>query len=143
METTTNSATKITVETTVNAPVVKVWKSWSEPEHIKNWCAASQDWHAPKAENDLRTGGTFNTRMEAKDGSFGFDFGGVYDNVKKNELIEYTMGDGRKVHVAFSSSGDQTKIVETFDAVATNSVEMQRGGWQAILDNFKKYTESI
>lgn len=143
METTTNAATKITVETTVNAPVEKVWKTWSEPQHIKNWCAASEDWHAPKAENDLRTGGTFNTRMEAKDGSFGFDFGGVYDNVKKNELIEYTMGDGRKVHVIFSPSGDQTKIVETFDAESTNPVEMQRGGWQAILDNFKKYTESI
>ena len=142
METTTN-ATKITVETTVNAPVEKVWKTWSEPQHIKNWCAASDDWHAPKAENDLRTGGTFSTRMEAKDGSFGFDFGGVYDNVKKNELIEYTMGDGRKVQVTFSPAGDQTKIVETFDAESTNSVEMQRGGWQAILDNFKKYTESI
>jgi uncharacterized protein YndB with AHSA1/START domain len=143
METTTNTPTKITVEATVNAPVEKVWRSWSEPQHIKNWCAASEDWHAPKAENDLRTGGTFSTRMEAKDGSFGFDFGGVYDNVKKNELIEYTMGDGRKVRVAFSPSGDQTKIVETFDAEATNSVEMQKGGWQAILDNFKKYTESI
>ena len=142
METTTN-ATKITVETTVNAPVEKVWKSWNVPQHIKNWCAASEDWHAPKAENDLRTGGTFSTRMEAKDGSFGFDFGGVYDNVKKNELIEYTMGDGRQVHITFSPAGDQTKIVETFDAEATNSVEMQRGGWQAILDNFKKYTESI
>jgi uncharacterized protein YndB with AHSA1/START domain len=142
METTTN-ATKVTVETTVNAPVEKVWKSWSEPQHITKWCAASEDWHAPKAENDLRTGGTFSTRMEAKDGSFGFDFGGVYDNVKKNELIEYTMGDGRKVHVAFSPSGEQTKIVETFDAETTNPVEMQKGGWQAILDNFKKYTESI
>ena len=142
METTTN-ATKITVEATVNATVEKVWRSWSDPQHIKNWCAASEDWHAPKAENDLRTGGTFSTRMEAKDGSFGFDFGGVYDNVKKDELIEYTMGDGRKVHVIFSPVGDQTKIVETFDAEATNSVEMQRDGWQAILDNFKKYTESI
>ena len=142
METTTN-ATKVTVETTVNAPVEKVWKSWSEPQHITKWCAASDDWHAPKAENDLRTGGTFSTRMEAKDGSFGFDFGGVYDNVRKNELIEYTMGVGRKVHVTFSTSGEQTKIIETFDAETTNPVEMQRGGWQAILDNFKKYTESI
>jgi len=143
METTINTPTKITVETTVNAPVEKVWKAWGEPQHIKNWCAASDDWYAPKAENDLRTGGTFSTRMEAKDGSFGFDFGGVYDNVKKNELIEYTMGDGRKVQVTFSPSGDQIKIVETFDAEATNPIEMQRGGWQAILDNFKKYTESI
>ena len=142
METTTN-ATQITVEATVNAPVEKVWKTWSEPQHITKWCAASEDWHAPKAENDLRTGGKFSTRMEAKDGSFGFDFGGVYDNVKKNELIEYTMGDGRKVQVTFSPSGDQTKIVETFEAESTNPVEMQRGGWQAILDNFKKYTETI
>lgn len=143
METTTNAATKITVEATVNAPVEKVWKTWSEPQHIKQWCAASDDWHAPKAENDLRTGGTFSTRMEAKDGSFGFDFGGVYDNVKKNELIEYTMGDGRKVRVIFTPTGDITKIVETFDAETTNPVDMQRTGWQAILDNFKKYTESI
>ena len=142
METTTN-ATQITVEATVNAPVEKVWKTWSEPQHITKWCAASEDWHAPKAENDLRTGGKFSTRMEAKDGSFGFDFGGVYDNVKKNELIEYTMGDGRKVQVTFSPSGSQTKIVETFEAESTNPVEMQRGGWQAILDNFKKYTETI
>jgi uncharacterized protein YndB with AHSA1/START domain len=140
---TTNAATKITIETTVNAPVEKVWKSWSEPEHITKWCAASDDWHVPKAENDLRTGGTFSTRMEAKDGSFGFDFGGIYDDVKKNELIEYTIGDGRKVQVIFSPSGDKTKIVETFEAEATNPVEMQRGGWQAILDNFKKYTETI
>jgi uncharacterized protein YndB with AHSA1/START domain len=143
METTTNTATKVTVEATVNAPVEKVWKSWSEPQHITKWCAASNDWHAPKAENDLRTGGTFSTRMEAKDGSFGFDFGGVYDNVKKNELIEYTMGDGRKVRVAFTPSGDTTKIVETFDAETTNPVDMQRTGWQAILDNFKRYTETI
>ena len=143
MVTTTNTATKVTVEATVNAPVEKVWKSWSEPQHITKWCAASDDWHAPKAENDLRTGGTFSTRMEAKDGSFGFDFGGVYDNVKKNELIEYTMGDGRKVRVAFTPSGDTTKIVETFDAETTNPVDMQRTGWQAILDNFKRYTETI
>ena len=141
METTTNAAIKITIEATVGATVEKVWNYWSQPEHITKWCAASEDWHAPKAENDLRTGGTFSTRMEAKDGSFGFDFGGVYDNVKKNEVIEYTMGDGRKVWVNFSSVYDQTKIVETFEAETTNPVEMQRGGWQAILDNFKKYTE--
>ena len=142
METTTN-ATKVTVETTVNAPVEKVWKSWSEPQHITKWCAASDDWHAPKAENDLRTGGTFSTRMEAKDGSFGFDFGGVYDHVKKNEVIEYTMGDGRKVQVTFTPTGNTTQVVETFDAETTNPVDMQRAGWQAILNNFKKYTESI
>jgi uncharacterized protein YndB with AHSA1/START domain len=138
----TTSATKITVETIVNAPVEKVWKYWSLPEHITKWCAASDDWHAPKAENDLTVGGKFTTRMEAKDGSFGFEFGGVYDKVKTNELIEYTLGDGRKVEIHFTANGNQTKVVETFDAESTNPVEMQRGGWQAILDNFKKYTES-
>lgn len=139
METT---VTRITVESTVNAPVEKVWNYFSAPEHITQWCAASPDWHAPKAENDLQVGGKFLTRMEAKDGSFGFDFGGVYDQVKANELIEYTMGDGRKVEVHFSSNGNETKIVETFDAENTHSLEMQKGGWQAILDNFKQYTEA-
>lgn len=137
----TTSTTKITVETTVNAPVEKVWEFWSEPGHIKKWCSASEDWHVPFAENDLRTGGKFTTRMEAKDGSFGFDFGGVYDEVITNELIDYTMGDGRKVVVHFTSNGNETKVVETFDAENTNPVEMQQAGWQAILNNFKKYTE--
>jgi len=138
----TTNVTKITVQSTINAPVEKVWNFWSSPEHITQWCAASDDWHAPKAENDLTVGGKFSTRMEAKDGSFGFDFGGVYDEVKKNELIEYTLGDGRKVVVTFSGSGNETKVVETFDAESTHSIEMQQGGWQAILDNFKKYTEA-
>ena len=138
----TSSATKITVETIVNAPVEKVWKYWSLPEHITKWCAASDDWHAPKAENDLTVGGKFSTTMAAKDGSFSFDFGGVYDKVKTNELIEYTIGDGRKVEVHFTANGNETKIVETFDAEGIHSVEMQQGGWQAILNNFKKYTES-
>ena len=132
----------ITIETTVNAPIEKVWQYWSAPEHITKWCAASDDWHTPRAENDLRTGGKFNSRMEAKDGSFGFDFGGIYDNVKENEIIDYTMGDGRTVQVRFTENGDQTKVVETFEPESTNPVEMQRGGWQAILDNFKKYTEA-
>lgn len=143
METTTNAATKITVESTVNAPVETVWRSWTEPQHITQWNNASDDWHCPKAENDLRPGGSFNVRMEAKDGSFGFDFGGVYDQVKKNELIEYTLEDSRKVQVHFSGEGDKTKVVETFDAETENSIELQKGGWQAILDNFKKYTESL
>lgn len=134
--------TAITVEATVNAPVEKVWEYWGKPEHITQWCNASPEWHAPRAENDLQTGGKFSTRMEAKDGSFGFDFGGVYDEVKPNELIAYTMGDGRKVTVIFNSDGNTTKVVETFDAEEQNPVEMQRGGWQAILDNFKKYVES-
>ena len=132
----------ITIETTVNAPIEKVWQYWSAPEHITKWCAASDDWHTPRAENDLRTGGKFNSRMEAKDGSFAFDFGGVYDNVRENEIIDYTMGDGRTVQVRFTENGDQTKVVETFEPESTNPVEMQRGGWQAILDNFKKYTEA-
>src|SRR5690349_65162 len=92
----------ITVEATVNAPVEKVWKFWNGPEHITKWCSASEDWHAPYAENDARTGGKFKTRMEAKDGSMGFDFEGVYSNVQPNEVIEYAMGDGRRVRVVFS-----------------------------------------
>jgi len=134
--------TAITIETTVNAPVDKVWEYWGNPVHIKQWCSASPDWHVPSAENDLQTGGKFSTRMEAKDGSFGFDFGGVYDEVKTNELIAYTMGDGRKVSAHFSSDGNTTKVVETFEAEDQNPVEMQRAGWQAILENFKKHTET-
>jgi uncharacterized protein YndB with AHSA1/START domain len=132
----------ITVETTVNAPVEKVWTCWNEPKHITQWCAASDDWHAPQAENDLRTGGKFSTTMAAKDGSFSFDFGGVYTNVEANKLIEYNIADGRKVKITFSAKGNETTVVETFDPESENPIEMQRGGWQAILDNFKKYTES-
>ncbi len=131
----------ITVQNTINAPVEKVWKYWSAPEHITKWCNASDDWHTPRAENDLRTGGSFSSRMEAKDGSMGFDFGGIYDAVKKNEYIEYTMGDGRKVKINFTANGNSTKVVESFEAESMNPIEMQQGGWQAILDNFKKYTE--
>ena len=135
--------TVITVEATVNAPVEKVWECWGNPQHITQWCNASDDWHAPRAENDLRTGGKFSTRMEAKDGSFGFDFGGEYDEVRTNELIAYTMGDGRKVKVIFTNQGNATKVVESFEAEDQNPVEMQQGGWQSILNNFKKYTESL
>jgi len=133
---------EITIETTVKSPVAKVWKYWTKPEHILKWNNASDDWHTTKAESDLREGGKFSSRMEAKDGSFGFDFGGIYDKVKENELIEYTIGDGRKVKITFANNGTKTKIVETFEAENTNSIEMQKGGWQAILDNFKKYTEA-
>jgi len=135
-------ATKITVSATINALVEKVWKFWNAPEHITKWCSPSEDWHTPRAENDLRKGGKFSSRMEAKDGSFGFDFEGVYDEVKTNELIEYTIGDGRKVKITFTKSGDTTHVSETFDAEDINPVEMQQGGWQAILNNFKKYAES-
>src|SRR4051812_20284671 len=137
-----NQFQKITVESTVKAPVDKVWELWTLPEHITKWNNASDDWHTPTAQNDLRKGGKFSARMEAKDGSFGFDFGGVYNEVKTNELIEYTIGDGRKVQVIFSSKGDETKVIETFDAENENSIEMQKSGWQSILDNFKKYAES-
>jgi len=138
----TKEKTSITVESTINAPVEKVWEYWTKPEHITQWNNASDDWHTPWAKNDLRTSGSFAARMEAKDGSFGFEFGGIYDAVKVNELIEYTMGDGRIVKVTFAGDKNKTKVVETFDAENTNSVELQRGGWQSILDNFKKYTES-
>ena len=138
----TANKTSVTIQTTVNAPVEKVWKYWAGPEHITKWAYATEEWHTPRAENDLRVGGKFSSRMEARDGSMGFDFGGVYDAVKTNELIEYTLGDGRKVSTKFSSEGNKTKIVQTFEAEEMNPVEMQRGGWQAILDNFKKYVES-
>jgi uncharacterized protein YndB with AHSA1/START domain len=133
---------QITVKTIVNAPVDKVWQCWTEPEHIKKWNNASEDWHTPKASNDLKAGGRFNIRMEAKNGSFGFDFGGQYEEVKVNELIVYTIGDGRKVRVEFLPEGRQVKIIETFEAEATHSIDQQTSGWQAILDNFKKYTET-
>ena len=138
----TMEKTVITVENVINAPLEKVWEFWTKPEHIIQWCYASDDWHAPRAENDLREGGTFSSRMEAKDGSMGFDFGGVYDVVKKHEYIEYTIGDGRKVDITFTPQGNSTKVVENFEAESQNPVEMQKGGWQAILDNFKKYAEA-
>jgi uncharacterized protein YndB with AHSA1/START domain len=132
---------KITISTTVNAPIEKVWSCWTEPEHITKWNNASEDWHTLNAENDLRVGGKFLSRMEAKDGSFGFDFEGVYDDVKLYEVISYNLGDERKVFITFKAQAKVTEIVETFDAESENSIELQRDGWQAILDNFKKYTE--
>ncbi|MCX6151218.1 MAG: SRPBCC family protein [Ignavibacteriales bacterium] len=138
----TISKTKITIENIVKAPVEKVWKLWTTPEHIIKWNNASDDWHTTRAENDLRIGGKFLSSMEAKDGSMGFDFEGIYSEVKTNELIAYQMGDGRKVKNIFTSKSNETKVVVTFEAEETNSIEMQRGGWQAILDNFKKYAET-
>lgn len=132
---------KITVETTVKAPVEKVWKYWTESIHITKWNTASDDWHTPFAENDLRVGGNFLSRMEAKDGSFGFDFSGIYDEVKLHEVISYTISDGRKVKITFIDQENETKINETFDVETINSIELQQQGWQAILDNFKKYVE--
>lgn len=138
----TTNQVNITVKAIVNAPVETVWNVWTSPEHIVKWNNASEDWHTLKVENDLRAGGKFLSRMEAKDGSFGFDFAGVYDKVKTNEVISYTLGDDRKVYISFTGNGDTTTITETFDAETTNPIEMQKDGWQAILDNFKKYTES-
>jgi uncharacterized protein YndB with AHSA1/START domain len=138
----TAEKTKITVETTIKAPVEKVWDYWTKPEHITQWNHASDDWHSPRAENDLRAGGKFSARMEARDGSMGFDFGGVYDEVKEHQHIAYTLGDDRKVVVDFTGSGNETRVVETFEAEETHSIEMQKGGWQAIMDNFKKYVEA-
>jgi len=140
METITK--TNITVENTVNAPVEKVWECYTRPEHITRWNSASDDWHTPRAENDLRVGGKFSSRMESKDGTMGFDFWGIYDEVKTNELIAYTLGDGRKAEVIFIPEGNATKVLVTFEAETQNPIELQRGGWQAILDNFKKYTET-
>jgi len=135
--------TVITISATINAPAEKVWKAWTTPADIMQWNHASDDWHSPKAENDLRPGGNFSYTMAAKDGSFSFDFGGVYDEVKANELITYTLGDGRKVKIVFTTNGDTTEVAEDFEAEGENPVEMQRGGWQAILNNFKKHVEGI
>jgi uncharacterized protein YndB with AHSA1/START domain len=139
----TAAKTTITVEATVKAPIEKVWKLWSEPKHIRQWCQASPDWHAPYAENDLRTGGKFKTTMAAKDGSVSFDFEGIYSNVQVNKRIEYSTGYGRKVSIQFSSKGNETHVSETFETESENPLEMQRGGWQAILDSFRNYVEKL
>lgn len=134
--------TEITVEATVISPAEKVWKLWTDPLDITGWCYASDDWHAPYAENDLRTGGKFKTTFSAKDGSTSFDFEGVYINVEKYKLIEYMLSDERKVKITFSVNGNETIITETFEAESIHPPEMQKQGWQAILNNFKSYAES-
>jgi uncharacterized protein YndB with AHSA1/START domain len=131
----------ITVQTLVNAPIEKVWECWNKPEHITGWAFASDDWEAQAAENDLRVGGKFKTTMAAKNKSAGFDFTGVYTSVKEHRLIEYDIEDGRRVKVEFAELPEGIKITETFEPENTFPVEMQRSGWQAILENFKKYTE--
>lgn len=137
----TSEKTLITVEAKINAPVEKVWKLWTEPQHIIQWNNASDEWHTPKAENDLREGGKFLSRMEAKDGSFGFNFEGTYNEVKPLELIRYTLADDREVKIIFKGQGKTTTVTEIFEAEGQNSIEMQQMGWQAILNNFKKYVE--
>ncbi|MGR3810750.1 SRPBCC family protein [Jiulongibacter sp. NS-SX5] len=132
---------KIKIEAEVKAPVAKVWEYWNGPEHIVNWNFASDDWCCPSASVDLKPGGKYSARMEAKDGSFGFDFNTVYDEVLVNERIQYTMEDGRVAVTTFEANGDQTKVTTLFDPEQENPVEMQQQGWQAILNNFKKYSE--
>ena len=132
----------ITVETTIKAPIEKIWSYWSEPRHIIQWYFATDGWHAPYAENDLKVKGKFKTKMASKDGSSGFDFEGVYTRVILHKAIEYTLADGRKVAISFSDQGTDIKVVESFDAENENPYEMQKEGWQAILNNFKKYSES-
>lgn len=138
----TEQKTKIKVEAIVKAPKDIVWKLWTTHENIVQWNNASDDWHTPNAKIDLRAGGEFLYRMEAKDGSFGFDFGGVFDTVKPMEFIAYTIGDGRKVEITFTSIGSETSVTETFEAERSHAIEQQRDGWQSILNNFKKYSES-
>lgn len=135
-------ATKISVTATIHAPVEQVWNFWTNPEHITKWNFASDDWHCPKAENDLRVGGKYSARMEAKDGSYGFDFNVIYDVVTALKEITYTMEDGRKATTVFEPHGADTHVTTIFDAEGQNPVEMQQQGWQMILNNFKKYAES-
>lgn len=137
------SSTVITIQAVVHAPQEHVWACWNEPQHIVNWAFASDDWECPSAENDLRVGGRFKNHMAAKDKSFSFDFGGVYTAVDLHQRIEYTLGDDRKVAITFSNGAEGVEIVQSFDAEEANPVEMQQAGWQAILDNFVRYTESL
>lgn len=130
------------VETQIKSSVEKVWKIWNDPKHIVQWYTASEDWHTPKAKNDLKPGGRFSYKMEAKDGSATFDFEGIYDDVIEHKLITFTLSDKRKVRIEFSTDANGTKVVETFEAENTNSHELQRDGWQAILDNFKMHVET-
>ncbi len=131
----------VTVEATIEAPIERVWECWTSPEHITQWNNASDDWHTPSATNDLREGGSFLYRMEAKDKSFGFDFGGTYTKVVDQKHIEYTIDDGRTVSIQFVEEDGKTHITETFQAEDINPIEMQKQGWQSILDTFKKYAE--
>jgi uncharacterized protein YndB with AHSA1/START domain len=134
--------TQVDIEARIAAKPGKVWTYWTAPEHIMKWNFASDDWHCPSASNDVKVGGKMNSRMEAKDGSFGFDFEAVYNEVVPEKKLVYTMPDGRQVITHFESAGDGTKVSTLFDAESENPVEMQKAGWQAILDNFKKYVET-
>lgn len=135
------NTTRITVQATINANTKKVWDYYTRPEHITKWNFASDDWQCPSATNDMRVGGKYSSRMEAKDGSWGFDFEAIYDEVVAHEKFTYTMTDGRKASTRFENQGNTTNVINAFDAESENPVDMQRDGWQAILDNFKKYVE--
>lgn len=132
---------RITVQTVVAAPLDQVWLSFTDPRHIMQWNNASSDWHTPHAENDLRVGGSFLSHMESKDGAEGFDFRGTYTVVEPTSRIEYTMEDGRGVSITFSETPAGVEVVEMFEPESENTKELQQAGWQAILDNFKWYTE--
>ncbi|NML40824.1 activator of HSP90 ATPase [Chitinophaga sp. G-6-1-13] len=134
--------TKITVQTVVASNAQRAWDCYTQPEHITKWNFASDDWHCPSASNDLRVGGKYNARMEAKDGSWGFDFEAIYSNIDSGKSFTYVMGDGRAADVVFEGQGNNTAVTVTFDAEDQNPAEMQKAGWQAILDNYKKYTEA-
>lgn len=134
---------KVTVEAIANAPVEKVWEAWNTPGHIIQWNTPDPSWHTPSSENDLKVGGKFKNRMEAKDGSFGFDFEGVYDTVELYKEIAYTMGDGRTATTLFTEEGGKTLISTTFDTETENEPEFQKQGWQAILNSFVNYVERI
>ncbi|MBL7883014.1 MAG: SRPBCC family protein [Bacteroidia bacterium] len=136
------NTTKISIHATIAADIKKVWEYYAQPEHIKKWNFATDDWQCPSASNDMRVGGKYSARMEAKDGSFGFDFEAVYDEIISGERFTYTMPDGRKVTVNFKSNSNQTEMIIEFDAENENPIELQRDGWQAILNNFKNYTEN-
>lgn len=134
--------TKITIEALIAASPEKVWDYYNSPKHITQWNHASDDWHCPKAENDMKIGGTYLARMEAKDGSFGFDFKAIYDEIIPMAKVAYTLEDERKVVTIFEKQGEQTKVTTVFDAEGMNPIDMQKAGWQAILNNFKRYTET-
>lgn len=136
-----DNKTSIVVQVRVNAPLETAWMCWTTPEDIVEWNNASDDWHTLRAENDLKPGGRFSYRMEAKNGSMGFDFEGVYDKVIARKRIDYTIGDGRKVSVAFSTDHGKTLVAETFETESLHPLEIQRDGWQAILNNFKRHVE--
>ena len=133
---------EITVSTEVRGSIKSIWETWTLPEHIVHWNFAADTWHAPAASNDLTVGGKFSYRMEAKDGSMGFDFSGVYTEIVEHEVIAYTMDDGRTARVTFEETGDSTLVTEVFEAEQVNPVDMQQAGWQMILNNFKRYAES-